>query len=150
MRTGGPAMSAMPEDFFPSWMSGCGWERKDTARRCWPRLNTPEATNPRSSGPAGRWRCWRSFPSAPSTCSGSRSGWGRNEPPSGTRGVRDPPEAAEACGAEKTPTLLVEELPTGERAEGLLRTAVATLEPTEPFGWMVATEALRRGVLQAG
>ena len=63
--------------------------------------------------------------------------------------VRNQPEAAEACGAEKTPTLLVEELPTGERAEGLLRTAVATLEPTEPFGWMVATEAMRRGFYQA-
>jgi len=42
--------------------------------------------------------------------------------------VCDQPDAAGTCGAEKNSSLLVEELPTGERAKGLLRTAAATLK----------------------
>lgn len=45
--------------------------------------------------------------------------------------------------------LLVEEQPQIERAERLVRTAVATMEPVEPFGWMVAAEAKARGFYQA-
>jgi hypothetical protein len=37
----------------------------------------------------------------------------------------------------------------GERPERLVRTAVATMQGTEGFGWMVAAEALRRGFYQA-
>lgn len=36
-----------------------------------------------------------------------------------------------------------------ERPERLVRTAVATMQGTEGFGWMVAAEALRRGFYQA-
>lgn len=45
--------------------------------------------------------------------------------------------------------LLVEEQPQIERAERLVRTAVATMESVEPFGWMVATEAMKRGFYEA-
>lgn len=37
----------------------------------------------------------------------------------------------------------------GERPQRLVRTAVATMQGTEGFGWMVAAEALRRGFYQA-
>lgn len=42
-----------------------------------------------------------------------------------------------------------EESPAPERAQRLVRTAVATLQPVEPFGWMVAAEAMRRGFYAA-
>jgi hypothetical protein len=45
--------------------------------------------------------------------------------------------------------LLVEEQPQIERPERLVRTAVATMESVEPFGWMVATEAKARGFYEA-
>ena len=48
-------------------------------------------------------------------------------------------------GDEKSTGLLVEEAPSIERPRRLVRTAVATTQPVEPFGWMVAAEAMRRG-----
>lgn len=39
--------------------------------------------------------------------------------------------------------------PRIERAERLVRTAVATMVPVEPFGWMVAAEAKARGFYEA-
>ncbi len=36
-----------------------------------------------------------------------------------------------------------------ERPERLVRTAVATTQSTEPFGWMVAAEATKRGFYEA-
>ena len=45
--------------------------------------------------------------------------------------------------------LLVEQEPVIDRPVRLVRTAVATLESTEPFGWMVAAEATKRGFYQA-
>ena len=52
------------------------------------------------------------------------------------------PQAAKA----NTP-LLAETI--GERPQRLVRTAVATMQGTEGFGWMVAAEAMRRGFYQA-
>ncbi|MCK4661122.1 MAG: hypothetical protein KAV82_16500, partial [Phycisphaerae bacterium] len=46
-------------------------------------------------------------------------------------------------------SLLVEQEASVERPERLLRTAVATTQSTEPFGWMVAAEASKRGFYQA-
>jgi hypothetical protein len=37
-----------------------------------------------------------------------------------------------------------------ERPKRLVRTAVATMQATDGFGWMVAAEAMRRGFYQAG
>lgn len=45
--------------------------------------------------------------------------------------------------------LLLEEQPEIERPQRLVRTAVATMEPVEPFGWMVAAEAMARGFYRA-
>ena len=39
--------------------------------------------------------------------------------------------------------------PQGPRPQPLLRTAVATMQGTEEFGWMVAAEATRRGFYEA-
>jgi hypothetical protein len=64
--------------------------------------------------------------------------------------VRSAP--ADEGSASRTPAdepLLVEEQPQIERAERLVRTAVATMASVEPFGWMVATEAKARGFYQA-
>ncbi len=56
-----------------------------------------------------------------------------------------PPEPA-----QESRLLLVEEQEERiERPARLVRTAVATLEPTEPFGWMVSAEAMRRGFYEA-
>lgn len=46
-------------------------------------------------------------------------------------------------------SLLVEQEPSVERPERLVRTAVATTQSTEPFGWMVAAEATKRGFYEA-
>jgi hypothetical protein len=51
--------------------------------------------------------------------------------------------------ATRDEPLLVEEQPEIERAERLVRTAVATMESVEPFGWMVAEEAKARGFYEA-
>ena len=50
--------------------------------------------------------------------------------------------------AAKADTPLVGEAVV-ERPQRLVRTAVATMQGTEGFGWMVATEAMRRGFYQA-
>jgi hypothetical protein len=50
--------------------------------------------------------------------------------------------------APKTNTSLVAEA-VMERPHRLVRTAVATMQGTEGFGWMVAAEAMRRGFYQA-
>ena len=60
-----------------------------------------------------------------------------------------PTEARRASSATPEEPLLVEEQPQIERAEPLVRTAVATMESVEPFGWMVAAEAKARGFYQA-
>jgi len=60
---------------------------------------------------------------------------------------RSPTRALQSV--EGSPTLLVEEEAAVDRPARLVRTAVATLEPTEPFGWMVSAEATRRGFYEA-
>lgn len=60
-----------------------------------------------------------------------------------------PADAGSASRAPADEPLLVEEQPQIERAERLVRTAVATMESVEPFGWMVAAEAKDRGFYQA-
>lgn len=62
--------------------------------------------------------------------------------------VRNVSSASEA-GATPSAELLVEQEPVIDRPMRLVRTAVATLESTEPFGWMVAAEATKRGFYQA-
>jgi hypothetical protein len=57
--------------------------------------------------------------------------------------------SASECGATPPAELLVEQEPVIDRPARLVRTAVATLESTEPFGWMVAAEATKRGFYQA-
>jgi hypothetical protein len=52
------------------------------------------------------------------------------------------PTAAKASETRASPA-------TGDRPTRLLRTAVATMESAEAFGWMVAAEATRRGFYQA-
>jgi len=64
--------------------------------------------------------------------------------------VRSQPSIAEVESPSQSQPLLVEEQEERiDRPVRLVRTAVATLEPTEPFGWMVATEAMRRGFYEA-
>ena len=60
-----------------------------------------------------------------------------------------PAEECRASAITADEPLLVEQQPQIERAERLVRTAVATLESVEPFGWMVAAEAKARGFYQA-
>ena len=60
---------------------------------------------------------------------------------------RSPTSASQST--KGSPTLLVEEETAVDRPARLVRTAVATLEPTEPFGWMVSAEATRRGFYEA-
>jgi hypothetical protein len=57
-------------------------------------------------------------------------------------------EGRPSRAAEDKP-LLVEEQPQIEHVERLVRTAVATMGPVEPFGWMVAAEAKARGFYEA-
>ena len=77
----------------------------------------------------------------------------------------DPPRVMRLCGEmervrsqpsapseskKESPSLLIEEQEERiERPTRLVRTAIATLEPTEPFGWMVSAEAMRRGFYEA-
>ena len=216
-------------------MSVWPWGPKATVRRCWPRSNTRGPTRNPSRRPPRRWAAWRSCPSAPSTCSGSPSGWGESgpasetqqveqmkagelaagprQPPAGgghspgcgqdpaagrrraARGARaalvghegrlpadvhvgpacehdpqpeppavflDPPRVMRLCqeieqvrGNPATrPTAAKADTPLvgrsgRERPQRLVRTAVATMQGTEAFGWMVAAEAMRRGFYQA-
>ena len=58
--------------------------------------------------------------------------------------------AAHCRSTEGSPTLLVQGEAAIDRPARLVRTAVAMLEPTRPFGWMVAAEATRRGFYEAG
>lgn len=60
--------------------------------------------------------------------------------------IRGNPATRPKAAKPDTP-LLAETI--GERPERLVRTAVATMQGTEGFGWMVAAEALRRGFYQA-
>lgn len=60
-----------------------------------------------------------------------------------------PAQESRASKATGDEPLLVEEQPQMERAERLVRTAVATMESAEPFGWMVAEEAKVRGFYEA-
>lgn len=60
-----------------------------------------------------------------------------------------PTDECRASSPTADEPLLVEEQPQIERAERLVRTAVATMESVEPFGWMVAAEAKARGFYQA-
>jgi len=60
-----------------------------------------------------------------------------------------PTEECRASTATGDEPLLVEEQPQIERPERLVRTAVATMESVEPFGWMVAAEAKARGFYEA-
>jgi len=60
-----------------------------------------------------------------------------------------PAPESRASKAKSDEPLLVEEQPQIERAERLVRTAVATLASVEPFGWMVAQEAKARGFYAA-
>lgn len=60
-----------------------------------------------------------------------------------------PAQASRVSKATCDDPLLMEEQPQIERAERLVRTAVATMEPVEPFGWMVAEEAKARGFYEA-
>lgn len=55
-----------------------------------------------------------------------------------------PAQESRASKAKSDEPLLVEEQPQIERAERLVRTAVATMATVEPFGWMVAQEAKAR------
>ena len=63
--------------------------------------------------------------------------------------VRSQPAAAPESKKESQPLLTEEHEERIERPARLVRTAVATLEPTEPFGWMVCAEAMRRGFYEA-
>ena len=64
--------------------------------------------------------------------------------------VRSRPEPDAPRTPSARQTLLVEEESAAiERPERLVRTAVATMESVEPFGWMVAAEAQARGFYQA-
>jgi hypothetical protein len=60
--------------------------------------------------------------------------------------IRGNPAARPQAAKPATP-LLAETI--GERPQRLVRTAVATMQGTEGFGWMVAAEAMRRGFYQA-
>jgi hypothetical protein len=60
--------------------------------------------------------------------------------------IRGNPATRPKAAKPDTP-LLAETIP--ERPERLVRTAVATMQGTEGFGWMVAAEAMRRGFYQA-
>lgn len=63
--------------------------------------------------------------------------------------VRSQPAAGPESTKEPPPLLTKEQEHRIERPARLVRTAVATLEPTEPFGWMVSAEATRRGFYEA-
>jgi hypothetical protein len=64
--------------------------------------------------------------------------------------VRSQPSLPETESTQESPPLVIEKHAERiERPARLVRTAVATLEPTEPFGWMVAAEAMRRGFYEA-
>ena len=64
--------------------------------------------------------------------------------------VRSQPSLPKTESRKESPPLVIEEHEERiERPARLVRTAVATLEPTEPFGWMVAAEAMRRGFYEA-
>jgi hypothetical protein len=52
--------------------------------------------------------------------------------------------------AAKTRPLVVEQAATATRPSRLVRTATATMQGVEGFGWQVAAEAQRRGFYQAG
>ena len=63
--------------------------------------------------------------------------------------VRSQPAASPESKKEPQSLLMEEQEERIERPARLVRTAVATLEPTEPFGWMVCAEAMRRGFYEA-
>lgn len=65
--------------------------------------------------------------------------------------VRSQPTDPQSAGNKNkgAGSLLTEEEPSVERPKRLVRTAVATTQSTEPFGWMVAAEANKRGFYQA-
>mgnify|MGYP001580181644 FL=1 len=63
--------------------------------------------------------------------------------------VRSQPAAAPESKKKPLSLFTEEHEERIERPARLVRTAVATLEPTEPFGWMVCAEAMRRGFYEA-
>ena len=63
--------------------------------------------------------------------------------------VRSQPAALSESGKESQSLLMEEQEERIERPSRLMRTTVGTLEPTEPFGWMVSAEAMRRGFYEA-
>ena len=63
--------------------------------------------------------------------------------------VRSQPSTLSASTKESRPLLVEEQEERIERPARLVRTAIATLQPTEPFGWMVSAEAMRRGFYEA-
>ena len=63
--------------------------------------------------------------------------------------VRSQPAPGHGTACKPDASLLVEEQPPVEHPERLVRTAVATMQSTEPFGWRVAAEAAKRGFYQA-
>jgi hypothetical protein len=64
--------------------------------------------------------------------------------------VRSQPPCVSPKATEEFSAPVVEEHAEPiEHPVRLVRTAVATLEPTEPFGWMVCAEAMRRGFYEA-
>ncbi len=60
-----------------------------------------------------------------------------------------PPSSAGEKKDEPDTLLVEEEASCVEHPERLVRTAVATTQSVEPFGWMLAAEATRRGFYQA-
>jgi len=78
------------------------------------------------------------------------------DPPRVMRLCREMERVRNAPSGELSPSsstaeapLLVQERPEMEGPQRLVRTAVATMEAVEPFGWMVAAEAMARGFYEA-
>lgn len=63
--------------------------------------------------------------------------------------VRNQPQTDTGDKEAPVLSLVTEEHPEVDRPQRLVRTAVATMKSVEPFGWMVAAEAARRGFYEA-
>jgi hypothetical protein len=63
--------------------------------------------------------------------------------------VRNQPQTSPSGPEAPLLSLVTEEHPEVDRPERLVRTAVATMGSVEPFGWMVAAEAMKRGFYEA-
>lgn len=63
--------------------------------------------------------------------------------------VRHQPQTSAGDQEAQPLSLVTDEHPEVDRPERLVRTAVATTESVEPFGWMVAAEAMKRGFYEA-